>query len=161
LPANITVNATSPQGAVVTYAAPTAVDEAGDSPAATVSCDHASGATFPIGTTKVTCTATSSDDIPSAASGSFTVTVEGAAAELTDLLNLVNSLPIAGGLQASLATQVQAVQADLQANTTAQACGDLGAFMHHVQAQAGTKLTTAQANQLLAAATNIRQVLGC
>src|SRR5258708_22443159 len=43
VPANITTNATSPAGAVVTYTPPTVVDEAGDSPAATVACNHASG----------------------------------------------------------------------------------------------------------------------
>jgi hypothetical protein len=75
LPANITANATSPSGAVVTYAAPTAVDEAGDSPVATVACTPASGSTFPIGATTVTCTATDADDTPSTVSQSFTITV--------------------------------------------------------------------------------------
>ena len=75
VPPNITTDATSPNGAVVSYAAPTAVDEAGDSPAAAASCDIASGSTFAIGTTTVTCTATDADDTPSAASQTFTVTV--------------------------------------------------------------------------------------
>jgi hypothetical protein len=75
VPANITSDATSPSGAVVTYAAPTAVDEAGDSPAAAASCDIASGSTFAIGTTTVTCTATDADDSPTMVSQSFTVTV--------------------------------------------------------------------------------------
>jgi len=75
LPANISAMATSSSGAVVTYQAPIAVDEAGDSPAATVSCTPASGATFPVGTTTVTCTATSADDTPSVVTGHFTITV--------------------------------------------------------------------------------------
>jgi hypothetical protein len=75
LPANITTNATSPSGAVVTYASPTAVDEAGDSPVATVGCTPASGSTFPIGGTTVTCTATDADDTPNTVSQSFTITV--------------------------------------------------------------------------------------
>jgi HYR domain-containing protein/FIMAH domain-containing protein len=75
VPANITVNATSPSGAVVTYAMPTAVDEPGDNPPPTVSCTPAPGSTFPIGTTTVTCTATSADDTPSTVSRTFTVTV--------------------------------------------------------------------------------------
>jgi hypothetical protein len=75
VPADITTNATSPSGAVVTYAAPSAIDEAGDNPAATVSCSPAPGSTFPIGTTTVTCTASDADDTPSAVSQSFTVTV--------------------------------------------------------------------------------------
>jgi hypothetical protein len=73
VPADITVNATDSSGAVVTYAAPTAVDEAGESP--TASCSPTSGSTFPIGTTTVTCTARDSDDAPSMVSQTFTVTV--------------------------------------------------------------------------------------
>jgi len=75
LPANITTNATSPSGAVVTYALPTAVDEAGDNPVATVACTPASGSTFAIGATTVTCAATDADDTPSTVSQSFTITV--------------------------------------------------------------------------------------
>ena len=73
MPANITTNATGPQGAVVTYTLPTVVDE--DSPLPTASCTPASGSTFPIGTTTVTCTVTDSDDTNSPVSQSFTVTV--------------------------------------------------------------------------------------
>ncbi len=73
MPANITTNATSPQGAVVTYTPPTVVDE--DSPLPTASCTPASGSTFSIGTTTVTCTVKDSDDTNSPVSGSFTVTV--------------------------------------------------------------------------------------
>jgi hypothetical protein len=73
VPADITVNATSSSGAVVTYAAPTALDEAGESP--TASCSPASGSTFAIGITTVTCTASDSDDAPSTVSQTFTVTV--------------------------------------------------------------------------------------
>jgi len=75
LPANITTNATSPSGAVVTYASPTAVDEPGDSPVATVACTPVSGSTFAIGATAITCTATDADDTPNTVSQSFTATV--------------------------------------------------------------------------------------
>ena len=72
-PSDVNTPATSSSGATVTYIAPTATDEGGETPA--VSCDHASGSTFPLGTTTVTCTATDSDDTPSSVSNSFTVTV--------------------------------------------------------------------------------------
>jgi PKD domain/HYR domain len=75
VPASFTVNATSPSGASVTYSAPTAVDEAGDSTTPSISCTPASGSTFAIGITTVTCTARSADDTPSTATGTFTVTV--------------------------------------------------------------------------------------
>ncbi len=73
VPANISVDATSAAGASVGYTSPAAVDE--DGSAAVVSCDHASGSTFPIGTTTVTCQVSDSDDSPSKVTASFNVTV--------------------------------------------------------------------------------------
>ena len=70
---DITVNATGPSGAAVTYTAPIGGDEDGN--AVPVSCDHASGATFPIGTTTVTCSVSDSDDTPSTRYLAFRVTV--------------------------------------------------------------------------------------
>jgi hypothetical protein len=77
VPSNITVPATGPSGAIVTYTPPTAGDEGGNDPAATVACSPASGSLFPIGTTTVTCTATDADDSNSPVTASFTVTVVG------------------------------------------------------------------------------------
>ncbi|MCC6568459.1 MAG: HYR domain-containing protein [Anaerolineales bacterium] len=71
LPANIVVEATGPSGAVVNYAA-SASDNLDSSP--TFGCSQSSGATFPIGVTTVSCTATDQADNSSA--GSFTVTVQ-------------------------------------------------------------------------------------
>jgi plastocyanin len=82
VPADITTAATSASGAVVTFALPTATDEAGDTTAPSVSCDHPTGSTFPIGTTTVTCSASSTDDKPSTVQGSFTVTVNKAPTNL-------------------------------------------------------------------------------
>src|SRR5713101_2657167 len=161
MPTNITTNATGPQGAVVTYTPSTATDESGDSSTALVTCTPASGSTFPIGTTTVTCTASDSDDTPSSVSQSFTVTVNGAATQVSALISLVNSFHLPGGIQTSFDSQLQAVQADLADNNTAQACSDLTSFINHVQAQSGKHLTVSQANQLIAAATNIKKVLGC
>jgi len=70
LPANITAEATSASGRVVTYSAFAMDDTDGAVP---VTCDHASGSTFPIATTTVQCTA--SDSHGNVANGSFTVTV--------------------------------------------------------------------------------------
>jgi hypothetical protein len=70
LPANITAEATSASGAVVTYTA--SANDGVDGPVA-VTCSPASGSTFPIGTTTVQCSA--SDAHSNAANGSFTVTV--------------------------------------------------------------------------------------
>jgi hypothetical protein len=71
-PANITVAATSISGASVSYAAPTATDHAdGTIP---VSCNPASGSTFAIGTTTVTCSAT--DSAGNTSSTSFLIVVQ-------------------------------------------------------------------------------------
>jgi hypothetical protein len=70
LPANITTPATSAAGAVVNYAA-SALD-AVDGPVA-VTCVPPSGATFPIGTVTVNCSAT--DAATNTATGTFDVTV--------------------------------------------------------------------------------------
>jgi len=71
VPAPITVVATSASGVAVTYAV-TPADALDSTPA--LSCAPASGATFPVGTTTVNCSA--SDDAGNAASASFTVTVD-------------------------------------------------------------------------------------
>src|SRR4029077_6654366 len=65
VPANITAEATGPSGAAVTYSV--TVTDPDD--AATVSCSPASGATFPLGTTTVSCSAT--DTHTNASSASF------------------------------------------------------------------------------------------
>jgi HYR domain len=108
VPANITTNATSSAGAVVTYTSPTAVDEAGDGAPATVICVPASGSTFPIGTTTVNCAAASSDDRPSSASATFTITVT----TLVDLRLAVSIAP-------TTATTGTVVTAELSLTSTA------------------------------------------
>jgi hypothetical protein len=70
---HMTKVASGPSGAIVSYTAPSASDEGGETPA--VSCAPASGSVFPIGTTTVTCTATDRDDANSPVGATFTVTV--------------------------------------------------------------------------------------
>jgi hypothetical protein len=69
-PADMTVEATGPSGAVATFTA-TATDLV--DPAPTVVCVPASGSTFPLGETTVTCTAT--DATGNHSQGTFKVTV--------------------------------------------------------------------------------------
>jgi hypothetical protein len=73
-PSNITVNATSLSGAVVTYPLPT-VSDPDDATLPTPSCSPPSGSTFPIGTTTVNCSVSDSDDTNNPQTTSFTVTV--------------------------------------------------------------------------------------
>jgi len=70
LPDNLSREATSPAGSVVTYTATASDAVAGTVP---VTCTPTSGSTFPLGTTTVTCSA--SDPSGNTATGSFTVTI--------------------------------------------------------------------------------------
>ncbi len=74
VPADITTPATSPEGAVVTYTPPTAVDD-GVPSTATVTCTAPPGSTFPVGSDLVTCTATDPNGTNSSVSASFLITV--------------------------------------------------------------------------------------
>ena len=71
VPGDRTVVTAEPGGAVVAFDTPTATDVVDDTPS--VSCAPASGSTFAIGATTVTCTAR--DDSGNPASATFTVTV--------------------------------------------------------------------------------------
>src|SRR5262249_25713736 len=70
-PSNITVDASSSRGAVVTFGLPVAVDAVTES--VTTSSDHESGSVFPVGQTTVTLS--SSDEAGNEGSCEFTVTV--------------------------------------------------------------------------------------
>jgi hypothetical protein len=73
VPSNATAEATGPDGAAVTYTPPTASDAVDAHP--TVTCVPASGSTFTLGTTTVTCTAKDASGNESAPQN-FTVTVQ-------------------------------------------------------------------------------------
>lgn len=143
---DVTADATSADGATVTYDA-SASDNLDPSPS--LACDRASGSTFPIGQTTVTCTAT--DQAGNTATATFTVTVRGAADQIAD------ELSSAGGLGA----KQQAALADVQAGKTDAACGVLGAYANQVRALAGKKLPADEAARLLATVQRIRTLLGC
>lgn len=71
MPADTTVEATSPDGATVDYTAPAATDDVDPEP--TVTCDPPSGSVFALGTTTVTCTA--QDSSGNTSSDTFDATV--------------------------------------------------------------------------------------
>ncbi len=77
VPANVTIEATSPAGAPYVFATPNATDEFGVDTDVEVACSPASGSTFPLSApqpTTVTCTAT--DDSFNQDFASFDVTVQ-------------------------------------------------------------------------------------
>ena len=73
MPSDRSLLTTDPSGAVVTWSPPSATDIADGSP--TVGCEPASGSTFGVGTTSVTCTATDASGNHSSASFSVSVTL--------------------------------------------------------------------------------------
>ncbi len=156
VPTDQTVDATSPAGAVVNYTRPTASDGDDASPPG-VTCSTPPGSTFPIGTTDVTCGASDTDDTPSSVSQSFTVTVKGAAQQLSDLSQEVQAV----GPGNSLAAKVSAARSALASNDTATACDDLGSLIDEVEAQAGKKIPNRTASRLVADSRRIQAVLGC
>jgi HYR domain/FG-GAP-like repeat len=152
VPSDITTDATSSSGAVITYFA-SATDIADPNP--TVSCSTASGSMFAIGTTAVICTAT--DTSGNTANASFDVHVKSADEQLVGLIDRVTGL----GPGSSLIDKLTAVQAALGEGDHAEACRALADFANEVRAQSDKKLTPAQATELTQAAARIRAVLDC
>ena len=148
VPSDQSVTATSRAGALASWSTPPAIPGA-----APGSCTPASGSTFPVGTTTVTCRVV--DHFGEIATGTFTVTVRGAAEQLASLLVTVTNI----GPGTSLADKVQAAQAAVAAGLPAQAIADLNALINEVQAQAGKKLTPTQATAIVAASTRVINVL--
>jgi len=152
VPANKTVNATSPAGATVSWSLITSDSLSG---VQSSGCLPASGSVFPIGSTTVSCEVT--DKAGNKTTGTFTVQVNGAAAQLSALLTAVTN--VAPG--SALVSKIKQVQGYVAINNKASACSGLTDFIGLVKAQSGKKLTGAQAASLIAQATNIRASLGC
>jgi hypothetical protein len=154
-PSPIIVDAASPQGAAVSFAV-TASDNCS---VAEVVSAPASGSVFPIGTTTVSSDAV--DPSGNGASCSFTVHVKGAAEQIADLVTSVDSSVTKAGVQNALLAKLNAALAHIQGNDTADACAELQAFIHQVEAQAGKAISTSDASALVTAAVQIRAVIGC
>jgi HYR domain len=152
LPADMTLNATSPSGTRVTWTV-TATDDSGVAP--DVTCDRESGENFPIGGAAVECTATDAEGLST--TGFFRIQVLGAADQLVALRSAVTGV----GSGTSLADKVDAVQAAVAARDSATACRLLTDLGNQLRAQAGKKLTAATAARLGADAARIGSVLGC
>jgi hypothetical protein len=151
---NITVDATSPAGAVVTYTVPTVYDQANPLDPPTAVCTPPSGSTFAIGTTTVTCTATDPDDYNSPASSSFTVYVVGAPGQLAALYSAVQ------GYGPALAYPVLIAEHAVDTENTPRACLALDVFILEVATRV-PPLPPVTAAQLIAAAAQIQAVLSC
>jgi WD40-like Beta Propeller Repeat/HYR domain len=157
LPEDIIVNATTADGAQVTFDV-SATDNTDPNPV--VNCSPVSGSAFPIGTTPVTCTAT--DSSGNKVSGSFSVTLKGATDQISDLKVLVTSLALPAGTTTSLQAKLNEALSAANGGDTASACTALNDFISQVRAHAGKKKLSAQdAQDLIAEAQRIQAVLGC
>jgi hypothetical protein len=65
------------------------------------------------------------------------------------------------GPGSSLAAKVAVIESSVAADDTADACAELVAFGHEVNAQAGKKLATMEASALVARGQGIEAALGC
>jgi probable HAF family extracellular repeat protein len=112
-PSNVTMPATSSAGATVTFSSSTSdlVD-----PAPAVWFVPASGSTFAIGTTTVTCTAR--DAVGNSSSCTFAVTVEGGASESAALADALAALPASGSATTDAAIASAIVDLDASADAS-------------------------------------------
>jgi hypothetical protein len=153
VPDSLSVDATSPSGAAVTFDA-SATDDSG---VATVQCLPASGSTFAIGTTTVSCTAT--DPSGNVAAATFTVTVRGAAEQIVAMLERLQHMPLDPAIRASLIAALN--QCLSHPGSVLRTCARLRVFTSIVRRSAGRTTPPELAAQLIADATRIRAVLGC
>lgn len=156
VPSDMTVNATTPSGAQVDFAA--SASDTVDT-GVSVSCSPVSGSIFAVGTTVVSCAAT--DDAGNTAMASFNVTVLGAAEQLDNAGLQLASYGLPQGTANSLGTKLDAAEGSLAAGNLGAACNQLKAFINEVKAQSGKALTKAQADALIATARQIQGAIGC
>ncbi len=155
-PANKTALATSPDGAVVTFADPIVSDNC----SATVNCVPPSGSTFPIGDTAVLCTAT--DEAGNTSSCTFSMHVESASEQLSDAGVVILGQSIDPRVKQSFLKKLPKIERQIDANRTRNACKQLHTLLRQVErALFKNRLTTNQAIQLTTPLVNGLTVLGC
>ncbi len=152
VPSNMVVNATSPQGAKVTFAV-TATDDSGG--AVMIACTPASGSVFKIGATTVNCTAT--DAAGNVSKDSFKVKVLSAAEQIVDLVEQLRGMPLHSTVKKLLTVVLQSAIANPKKATFV--CSVMDQFISYVNKHAGSNPTLA--NELIANARRIQAVIGC
>ena len=153
VPVDITVPATSPSGALVNYQ----MNATDNVAVASLTCTKKSGATFPITTTTVTCTAT--DAAGNHTSRSFDVTVLDAQAQMGDLIQYILALGMPSGTTNPLVNQVE-VAFNSSTSDNHVACVKLGDFIDLVSKK-GREIPMGSSAYMTGEATRIMAVLGC
>jgi hypothetical protein len=151
VPANIRLSATSPSGAIANYA--TLFDD--NVRVTDASCVLASGSMFPMGSTRVTCTA--SDAAGNRASNSFTVTVVGAEQQLGDLIAYVLSLDLPEGTTNPLVAQLRSA---FRTDNNFVSCNKMSDFIGMV-GKKGESITDDESLHMVSEATRIMGAMGC
>jgi hypothetical protein len=151
VPANMTVDATSPSGAVASYAVLFS-DNVG---VTDHSCVPASGSMFPMGPTTVVCTA--SDAAGHVVSKNFTITVIGPSQQLGDLIAYVLSLDLPNGTTNPLVAQLRA---SFGADNNHVACNKMSDFIDMVGKKIES-MTDAESSHMLSEAQRIMAATGC
>ena len=156
VPAAITVDATNPHGATVTYAA-SAHDDTDASPH--LACSPASGQVFAIGATAVTCTA--NDASGNSASAGFTVDVLGVGAQIVNLINKTLAFLDQPLLRSTLQAQLQRVADAVAARNPTAQCLAVDLYIAAVRLAPTKAFTAAEKTALISDATRIKAVIGC
>lgn len=145
----VTVNATSPSGAVVTYD-PAATDNVG---VTSLLCEPASGSVFPVGSTTVSCSA--SDAAGNSSSKSFSVSVIGAREQLANLMEYVKGLGLPNGTANPLINQLKSAYSE-QGNE----CKKMSDFIA-MASKKSSDIDPDAAAYMTAEANRIRGAFGC
>jgi hypothetical protein len=143
VPAAFAVDATSPSGAMVSYASPTASDLVDG--AVAVTCSPRAGTVFAIGKTLVNCT--TADARGNEARTSFKLTVNVAVAQLDVLIRKLSG--------STLTVPLSAAKSYLEKGDVPDACAQLADFDRRVP------LSTKDAAAILDASAQIQTVAGC
>jgi hypothetical protein len=159
-PADIALDPMSPQGSVATFSV-SAADVC--DVVAPVTCDHASGSTFGIGTTTtVTCTA--KDASNNTQSCSFSVKVKTPQEVVNDLKATAASLSgsLNDGQMNSLMSLLDGLLAAINASNTSSTCGQLLGLISKITGWVTNgALSAAQAKPFIDSAKNLQETFGC
>ena len=158
VPADITVDATGPAGAVASYSASASDTVDG---AITPSCEPASGTTFARGITTVRCEAT--DKAGNSNNASFTVSVKDASTQVADQQALIQGMAgLSTGAKASLTDKLGEIGESIEAGEIKTACNQLDAYVSQIEALRGKKqISQGDAGVLIENARRIQAVLSC
>src|SRR5438094_541549 len=153
LPANASTNATSSRGAVVSFIAVATDDVAPTS----LVCVPASGASFPVGRTTISCSAT--DAASHVTTATFVITVVSATDQLAQLRAIVAALTIDPSVKQGLLDKLDAARGTIGSGPAKTTCNQLNSFGNQVRAQTGKAIV--DNSDLLRRQAEIQAALDC